>query len=242
MGQGYKLNSALVLSTASTGLGGLDTGSLAANTLYYVYAAVSSNTVGLVASLNAPSTGPTGFTQWRQIGRMRTFSGSAALAIVVNNFLGNGGPAEAQEVTEWVSWTPTITGNVTNPTKGTATETARWRRVGSKIEVMYSYIQTLAGNAGNGSYSISLPNGYAIDYAQLSSGNTNLGPVYAYNGTTEYIGYTNASATSAVYFLIFTSIGSTYALGSANVSLGNAAARIQTTFSVPIVEFAGLFS
>jgi hypothetical protein len=85
MGQGYKLNSALILSTASTGLGGLDTGSLAANTLYYVYAAVSANVVGLVASVNAPSTGPTGFTQWRQIGSFRTQSGSAAINYVMNS-------------------------------------------------------------------------------------------------------------------------------------------------------------
>lgn len=83
-GQGYKLNAALVCNLSS---GGLDTGSLAANTLYYVYAVISGGNVVLEASLNGPGVGPTGFTQFRSLGAFRTLSGSAAVDYVVNSVL-----------------------------------------------------------------------------------------------------------------------------------------------------------
>lgn len=74
-GQGYFLTSGLSLSTAVTGIGGLDTGAIAANTAYYVYAVISSGVIGLVISTS--STAPTGFTQYQRLSAVVTNSSSA---------------------------------------------------------------------------------------------------------------------------------------------------------------------
>lgn len=130
-GQSYRWTSTLTCNLSTTGFGALDTGTLAANTLYYVYLCVSSNAVGLVSSLSAPATGPTGFTQFRYIGKFKTQNGSAAVAdlAVVNAMVGNGDELPAVNTTEWVSYTPTFSG-VTITSNG-----SYYRRVGSDIEV-----------------------------------------------------------------------------------------------------------
>ena len=64
----------LTLSTAVSGAGGLDTGTIAASTFYYVYTVVSSNAVKLVASTSVTS--PTGFTQYKKVGAFYTDSSS----------------------------------------------------------------------------------------------------------------------------------------------------------------------
>lgn len=60
-GQSYTPASSLTLNTGTVGALGLDTGTLTANTLYYVYAIVnqSSLAMSIVASLNGPTSGPT---------------------------------------------------------------------------------------------------------------------------------------------------------------------------------------
>lgn len=67
------------LSTA--GRGGLDTGAIAANTPYYLYAVpnIAGDGFDLVASVTAPTTGPTGFTAWTYIGSFCTELNSAAI-------------------------------------------------------------------------------------------------------------------------------------------------------------------
>ena len=65
---------ALTLNTGTSGLGGM-VDALAASTLYYVYAVVSSGSVYLVASTN--SSLPTGYTQARMVGYFLTDAVSA---------------------------------------------------------------------------------------------------------------------------------------------------------------------
>jgi len=69
----YNLISNLDLNTAVTGVGGCDV-AVAAGSLYYVYAVVSSGTVYLIASLN--SSLPSGFTQARAVGGFTTNASS----------------------------------------------------------------------------------------------------------------------------------------------------------------------
>jgi hypothetical protein len=64
----------LTLDTAILGAGGLDTGSIAASTLYYVYTIVDSNIIKLIASIS--STSPTGFTQYKKVGAFYTDTSS----------------------------------------------------------------------------------------------------------------------------------------------------------------------
>jgi hypothetical protein len=58
------------LSTAASGIGGLDTGSIANSTLYYVYAVFNGSATGLVASTS--SVAPTGFTRSKKVGAFTT--------------------------------------------------------------------------------------------------------------------------------------------------------------------------
>lgn len=64
----------LTLGTAISGPGGIDTGSVAASTFYYVYTIVHSNSIKLIASIS--STSPTGFTQYKKVGAFYTDSSS----------------------------------------------------------------------------------------------------------------------------------------------------------------------
>ena len=67
-------NSVTLLNAAVNGINGLDTGSLAASTVYYVYVVadpVSANQTGVILSLAAPSVGPLmpfGYSAFRHIG------------------------------------------------------------------------------------------------------------------------------------------------------------------------------
>lgn len=74
-------NETLDIDTA--GRGGLDTGSKAANTVYYLYAipATSGRTFDLVCSTTGPGTGPTGFTEWSYLGGFRTW-GSSVIGVM----------------------------------------------------------------------------------------------------------------------------------------------------------------
>lgn len=69
-GQQYTNASALSLNTATTGAGGLDTGTAVLNSTYYVYGVVSAGALALVASLSASA--PTGFTAYKQLGAYQT--------------------------------------------------------------------------------------------------------------------------------------------------------------------------
>lgn len=70
----YKNFSTLSLNIATTGLGGLDTGTAVASTYYYVYIVSNGTTVGLVASTN--DSAPSGFSRYNQIGVFKTDSSS----------------------------------------------------------------------------------------------------------------------------------------------------------------------
>lgn len=62
----------------TTGLGALDTGTVAADTWYYLYLVPNASGSGLsaVASVSNPSTGPTGYPYWKYCGFARTNSSS----------------------------------------------------------------------------------------------------------------------------------------------------------------------
>ncbi|MHB8603606.1 MAG: hypothetical protein ACYC9R_13310, partial [Nitrosotalea sp.] len=72
------LNVATTLNAAVNGLNGLDTGSLAANSLLYIYMIADPTgfkSTGVIASLNAPSVGPLmpfGYGLYRRVGQAVT--------------------------------------------------------------------------------------------------------------------------------------------------------------------------
>lgn len=67
----------LTCDLSTSGVGGLDTGSVAANTCYYLYGVSNAGSAALIASASDPDTGPSGYTAWTYLGAMPTEEGAA---------------------------------------------------------------------------------------------------------------------------------------------------------------------
>lgn len=255
-GQGYRWSSALACNLATTGLGGLDTGSLAANTLYHVYLCVSSNIVGLVVSANGPSTGPTGFSQNRYVGRLRTQSGSANVAelAVVNVIVGSGDEIPMPIVGTFETTSSfTVLGTVSNPTPGAGTTYYRQTvREGEWAIIRYEIRQTVAGTAGSGSYLLPLPSGLTIDYSRVNSLSTlytslgNVGFGTMLSGSTFLYAAAQVNNSGAYANRIFVGLSNDTVTpaewSSTTAAFTNATTTLSITARVPITEWQGLFS
>lgn len=98
----FKVLNSPTLSTAVTGIGGLDTGAIAASSFYYVYAVSDGSITGIVASLSPTS--PTGFTRYKKVGAFQTNSG----ALISRIFFHGTGEGSLFQVTNFLSsgvWT-----------------------------------------------------------------------------------------------------------------------------------------
>lgn len=160
-GQGAILDSALNLDVTGTGLGGLDSGSIAANSLYYVYVVISGSTLSLVASLSASA--PTGFLIYRKIGAIYT-NPSAEITIAVEF---------GKTTTDWsIPEVHEIDADTTAPTKATVVERdeVRFRAVDGDYECNYLYRQDANTGAavGSGEYIYSFPSGIKLDTTFLT--------------------------------------------------------------------------
>lgn len=248
-GQGYRWSSSLACNLSTTGAGALDTGTLAANTLYWVYLVVSSNTPYLVASTSAPTSGPTGFTQYRAVGKFRTQFGSAAVAdmAVVNLMVGAGDEIPAVNTTEWTYTTTGITssggGAVSVGTGGSATDALKWRRVGSAMEVQLQLtFGTSGASFGTGlAYRINLPTGYNFITTGLSASITGYGRLYDSNVST-YVDTCLIWGGAGNYLLLSPLDGTNIDMGPTSPFTFAASDSIQAVFTVPIAEWVNLFS
>lgn len=112
---------------------------------------------------------PYNSTSYRLIFHCATTSASAYTVKFDNVVVSPSQYVYGTPITDWQSFTPTITAS-TPPSLGTGpTQSGRWRRVGDSIEME---VQTIAGTsptAGSGTYYWRLPNGYVIDTSKLAS-------------------------------------------------------------------------
>lgn len=155
-----------------------------------------------------------------------------------NVVVGPGIQPQGAVVGPWQTFTMSITGG--GVAKGTNTEEALWRRVGDTMELSYAFRQTVAGSAGSGQYSFTLPLSLTLDTSKMAAdGTRSVGRGFAYNGTTEYDADVVAGSSTALQLLIYTAANTTASLGSGNVSLGNSTARIFFFARVPIAEWSG---
>lgn len=158
------------------------------------------------------------------------------------------GPRVVQKgaaMTDWETYTCNITGAVTDPTTGTlTTNTARSRRVGANLEVMYELHQTTAGTAGSGLYLFSIPEGLEIDTTLINvETDRNLGSTC---GTANGYTVANVGMDGVVYPSTATTLSLTFgnnaiaetALWSGDFHLGNAAAVYKFRASVPILGWS----
>lgn len=148
-------------------------------------------------------------------------------------------------VTDWVTFTPTIVGSTSNPTRATgATESAQWRRVGDSMEIEYFYSQSsLTGAvAGSGNYLWTIPSGFVIDTTKIATntgGSLVVGSSRVFNGSGSawYSGTVFPYSTTQLALLVQ---GTAYAtpnvVGTSWVPFTNASA-IEYSFkaTVPIV-------
>jgi hypothetical protein len=113
--------------------------------------------------------------------------------------------------TGWNSFTMSVTGSTSNPTKGTTNiDAAYWKREGINMHLMWTYRQTAAGSAGSGSYLFGLPTGFTMDTgvvtAATSAQATQIGSGSFQEG--------NNDATSATIYP-----GACYAYDSSNIGV-----------------------
>lgn len=73
-------------------------------------------------------------------------------------------------ISDWTDYTAAVDGSTANPTIGTTSvRQARWRRVGSDMEIQWTIIQTAAGAAGSGTYLFKLPSVGTIDTTKVNT-------------------------------------------------------------------------
>lgn len=246
-GQQLLYTSTTTINFATTGLNALDTGAIAANTLFYIYAVKSSGGVaGLVASTAAPAVGPTGYTAWREIGRCRTAFGAATLATITNRV--GGASSLTLGGSEWVSYSLVIGATTTPPTQGSgATSVAKWRRDVSSMEVHFEYTQSNAGTNGTGTYLYPLPAGYNADanvIAPSSSGVTQatVGNCGVRSSATFYYGNVSLHNSTNMGIAIGDSAANLNLVGAGAAGMGTAVTYYSFTAIIPIAEWVGLYT
>ena len=234
-GRFYRL-SALTLNTGTSGFGGIDTGSVAANTLYYVYLVVNgSGVVGLVMST---SSAPSGFSQYKYIGKTKTFSGSTSLADVNPLFVGDNFNPNGIVSTGVQSWVPTIAGLGSHTLRK-----AEWRRSNDYLE---GEVAITAGAPTGVNATLTIPNSYSSE-SVAGSINPFIGSWTSNNGSANTVkngGLIGDSAGSNIIY--FTNYEYVPALVGNDGQFGNAlfasSAKITLHFRVKILEFSGLFT
>jgi hypothetical protein len=148
------------------------------------------------------------------------------------------------------TFTMTIGATTTAPTKGTIVrDDARWSRRGRYMILTYSYAQSLAGNAGSGTYLFQLPSGISADTGALSvpSFPSNIAlPVVGsgwQNTTGDITGeirFTTIGLHSSSALVAFAQVGTVATLtGSSSAELSNASAMYSFTAEVPITDWEG---
>ena len=252
-GQQYKVASTLTMTTSTSGINGLDTGSIAANTLYYVYAVVSSSVIGLIASVTGPATGPTGFSnRYKLLGRFRTDLVPFVNTVAPDASIGAQGMSAAVDI----AYTPRLYG-ASNSTEFTNyTATGFYRRIGDRCRASVRVSFGAAPATGTGGFLITGPGGSGTTYTTVNSslipsaagGGNILGIAYgrdssalSYDGTVVYQG-TGLVSGFAVFALYASNGGASPEWTAASPFAWNTSDFISAEWEFPVLEWAGLFT
>lgn len=162
-----------------------------------------------------------------------------------NFFVGPQAVSYGAPVSDWTSFTMSILGSSSNPTKASSptVDQAKWRRVGDSMQIMYNYQQTSATGAaaGSGAYLFALPSGYSIDSNKVfingaSGGIQSIGSGQAYDGTTIF--QLEAQVFNSTSIALQTNEAAGNNIGSTRASLGGTNARFGFICTVPIVGWS----
>lgn len=156
-------------------------------------------------------------------------------------FVGPQYSVRAPAMSDWTSFTMTIGGSTSAPTKGTnSVDSAQYMRVGANAIIRYDYVQTGAGSGGSGTYLFPLPPGLTAASTATTSTTGDVGLVGSSsgnsNGTNLYAGTVFLYNTSNLALFWSISDAKSYAgAGTTNsISLANATNRISFIATVPI--------
>jgi hypothetical protein len=142
-------------------------------------------------------------------------------------------------VTEWQSYTPTVTGPKSDSVMST---TALYRRVGDTIEIqVYSSVTTI-GSGSNTAVSVTIPSGLTINTAKISSTDSSqtLGTAQVRNNATSvyYTGNVLYSTATVVRFINYEGNSGNYWDSTRPITWANGD-RFSAIFRAPISEWAG---
>lgn len=143
-------------------------------------------------------------------------------------------------VTDWEEYDIEITATTTNPTLGTHTKQAQWRRVGDSMEVSFTISQTTIGTDGSGNYTFKIPSEYTIDESKLwtnpTFGFATVGTAHVYdNSVGELVGVARYSEDDQGIIMQVVDQNSSNSIQSGFSGFAsNALVRYTAAFSVPI--------
>ncbi len=194
-----------------------------------------SSIAALIGSFNTTFTTPGSAAPYIEV-RINGIAGTTGLWL--NNFyVGPGTLVQGAAVSEWVSYTPTITGF------GSATSiVGQYRRVGSQMEIMASWV---AGTVSGSLVSASLPTGFNLNSSVLTINNTtsNTGNVVGHytNPTTTAAGYVVTAPATDSTLLYFGAKNTGTASGTPQVgtAIFSNSVNIAIIATVPISQFSG---
>lgn len=167
---------ATTASISTTGVGGLDTGAVAANTIYYIHAVNNSGAIGLI--LSTSKTSPTGYSNFKWTGWVAVVNESSQVGIVADS-----------TTWDWVAFTPTWSGT-SGVAIGDGTLLGYWRRVGSNVEVQIKLTAGASTNFGSGVWRFTYPFGISFNTTVgITGGSTSvIGKASYYNGSSIFDG------------------------------------------------------
>jgi hypothetical protein len=171
--------------------------------------------------------------------RIARAAGTTAL-VISSVSVDTGAQSVGTVVTEWTSYTPTVTNMTLNAT-GKTDPVGKWRRVGTSMELAITFKNGSGGAATGGSQiTFALPSGYTIDTTALPTGTTvaeKLGDYYGFNVTL----VSNYDRVGAVVYASTTTVRMLKS-GAATMVIGTdigASAEVSLKFAAPILEWAG---
>jgi len=210
---------------------------------YQVQAATAGTKMRQIATFQTQATGQT----YRVCFHVASTSASAYALAVDNVVVGPQTVQYGAPVTDWVdSGAITITGSTTNPTKGTTTkDSAKWRRVGDSMEILYEFAQSTAGTAGSGDYRLGIPSGFTIDSNKIEIANSmpkGTCGVFTLRSSGSYYEGQVHTATSTSLFCSFIdtaqSTGLVKLLGSTDAAFNNNPLQFTAVVRVPILGWS----
>jgi hypothetical protein len=136
-------------------------------------------------------------------------------------------------ITDWQPYVLNIEADDV-PLKGTVLiDNSQWRRIGSSMEIVYSYSQSTGGDAGLGDYLFQIPGGYNIDLSIVEV-NGIVGSASAESGGIYTLGSVIVGDSTSLKIASLYGFTGVQIVGSTQHSLGNNNVKYSFETSIPI--------